>query len=67
MSGTASYQFVEMSKPSLQHDRVEACTTETPFDELQHGSELTEDDRLESLFLAAEFVEIINKHLNLGR
>lgn len=34
MSGTASYQFVEMSKPSLQHDRVEGELTQAAAREL---------------------------------
>ena len=32
------------SHATIQHDRSDARTTETPFDKLQHGGELREDD-----------------------
>lgn len=51
---------------AIKHDGVEACATQSPFDELEHRRELREDDRLEGLFVAAKFVQIVHKHLDLG-
>lgn len=52
---------------AVQHDGVEAGPTEAPLDELQHGRELREDNRLVRSLLAAELPEIVDQHFDLGR
>ncbi len=51
---------------AVQHDGLEARAAEAPFHELQHGRELREDDGLVGLLLAAQLVEVVHQHLDLG-
>lgn len=52
---------------TIKHDGIEPGSAQAPFDELQHGRKLREDDGFVSLLFASEFVEIVDQHLNLGR
>lgn len=52
---------------AIQHDGVEAGSTQAPFDQLQHGRELREDDALGHPFRAPHVREIHDQHLDLRR
>lgn len=55
------------SHTAVEHDGGDACATQSPLDELQHGGELGEDDRLMTGLIRPELVEFVDEQLDLGR
>jgi hypothetical protein len=51
---------------AVEHDGCDARATETPFDQLQHGGELGEDDGFRRHVLRAQFVEFVDQEFDLG-
>lgn len=54
------------SHGSVEHDGRDTCAAETPFDELEHGCELTEDDGFVGHVLGAELMKIVYKCFDFG-
>lgn len=55
------------SHRSVEHDGCDSCAAKTPFNQLQHGGELREDDGFVGHVLGAKLVEVVNKSLDLRR
>jgi hypothetical protein len=54
------------SHRSVEHDGCDPGAAETPFDKLQHGCELAEDDGFVGHVLGSQLVEIVDKGFDFG-
>lgn len=51
---------------SVKHNGRDTSATETPFNQLEHGCELREDNGFAGHVLGAKLIQIVDKGLNLG-